>query len=72
MTDKELWLTSQPVCPFCGSEEPDAWEINFGGLEGDTEVSCGSCGEEYCCSREASIYYTTKKIAQPNGGAVTP
>lgn len=50
--------TAEPVCPYCGHVYTDAWEINFGpGLEGDTTLSCGSCGRDYQCSREVDVYY---------------
>ena len=57
-------FTDAPVCPYCGNVEHDAWEINFGpDLEGYTEVSCGSCGEDYFCSRNVSVSYSTRPIA---------
>lgn len=55
--------TNQPVCPHCGCEARNAWEINFGpGCEGDTEITCGSCEEEYFASRQCSVTYSTSKI----------
>lgn len=54
--------TNQPICPYCGNRERDAWEIDFSGLDGDTEHTCGSCGEDYFLSREVDIYYTSKPI----------
>lgn len=60
MTDTEH--TDNPVCPHCGHVDLDAWEIDFGGTEGTTEVLCGACGEEYSCSRYVTVYYHTKKI----------
>jgi len=39
--------------------------LNFGpGIEGDTIVTCGSCGEEYHCERSAIIYYTSTKCEE--------
>ena len=56
-------FTFEPVCPYCGHKEPDAWEIDFGpGLDGDTETQCGSCEKEYFVSRNVTIDYSTKKI----------
>ena len=56
-------LSDSPVCPYCAHVEKDAWEISFGpGLDGDTTVSCGSCGEDYFCSRQVSTFYTSIKI----------
>lgn len=62
--ERDTTLTSAPVCPHCGHEESDAWEINFGGVEGDTEHSCGNCGEDYFVSRQVTYRYTTKPIDQ--------
>jgi hypothetical protein len=63
----DLRLTSQPVCPFCGYEEADAWQMLFGeGMESDTSHDCGRCGEEYLCTREIVLYYTTEKPKAPN------
>ena len=65
--EQDLTLNPEPGCPYCGHKERDAWEINFGpDLEGVTEVSCNSCGEDYFCSRKVSIYYTTQKLKAPN------
>ena len=59
----ETDLQPSPVCPHCGYVERDAWEWNFGpGLEGSTEQECGSCGGEFTCEREVSIYYSTKTL----------
>ena len=60
-------FTDLPVCPHCGYNEPDAWEIDFGpGLEGDTEVTCSDCGTGYFCSRNVSVSYSTKPLATPS------
>jgi transcription elongation factor Elf1 len=66
MSDKfETQHTDNPTCPFCGHAERDAWEIDFGpGIEGDTTVSCGECGEDYKASRGAIIFYHTRKLTK--------
>ena len=59
--------TDSPVCPACGHIERDAWELDFGhGLDGDTETSCGSCGEDYLCSRNCVVTYSTSPRRRPN------
>ena len=59
-------LQRQPVCPYCGHIQRDAWEIDFGlGLDGDTDVSCGECGKEFHCRRDVSIYFTSKPKVAP-------
>lgn len=53
--------TDNPVCPYCGHENRDAWEWNLGpGLEGDGEVDCDSCGKPMIVLRHRSITYSTK------------
>lgn len=51
-----------PICPYCGHVERDAWEIDLGpGIEGDGESDCVECGNTYLISRHATITYSTKK-----------
>lgn len=72
MEEQKLILNPEPVCPYCGHKERDAWEIEFWGMEGEVETACNSCGEGYLCSREVSIYYTTQKIKAPNAERRAP
>lgn len=59
------FIASKPICPHCGHEETDAWEINFGaGLDGDAEVSCNSCGEDYFCKRIVHVDYKSSKLKE--------
>ena len=52
-----------PVCPHCGHEEGDAWEIDFGaGIEGDAVISCGECGQDYSATRNCTVTYSTCKL----------
>lgn len=56
-------LTDQPICPYCGSVERDAWEINFGpGIDGDTVHTCGHCGEEYLLERVVFVQYSSSEL----------
>jgi hypothetical protein len=54
--------TDEPIYPYCGNRERDAWEINFGGMDGDTEHTCGSCGEDYFLSRKVLVSYSSSKL----------
>lgn len=52
--------TTHPVCPHCGHEERDAFEIDFGpGLEGEATIACGNCEREYQAERIVDVTYTT-------------
>lgn len=50
------------VCPHCGYEERDSWEVDFGpGLEGETEHQCARCCEAMKAERHCTVTYTTAK-----------
>jgi hypothetical protein len=59
--DKNTEYTTHAICPHCGYEDKDSWEIGDGG-EGDFEVDCGHCDKPFLCSRQVSVYYSTKKV----------
>ena len=62
-------MDDQLTCPHCGYVEQDAWEINFGeGLDGSTEVTCSSCGEDYFAERIVSFCYKSAKLKVKNHG----
>lgn len=66
MNDCELRNNESPICPHCGHKQRDAWEIDFGpGMEGETEITCGSCERDYIVSREVTVYYSTRKLLEP-------
>lgn len=59
---KDTEYTQNVICPYCGYEDRDSWEIDFGeSLEGETEIFCGNCGKEFTASRTATIYYHSFK-----------
>lgn len=61
-------MSGLPKCPHCGHEERDAWEIDFGpGLDGETDVSCNRCGNDYFCQRFCSVTYQSTMIARLAG-----
>ena len=50
------------TCPYCGYEDKDSWEVDFGdGLEGDIDFGCGACGKQFRCSKHCEITYSTEK-----------
>lgn len=56
-------MDRKPICPHCGHVEQDAWEIDFGpGLDGEREVSCNSCGEDYFLERIVLVNYKSSKL----------
>ena len=54
--------TDSLVCPWCGYDDPDSWEIDFGaGMEGDIIHGCVSCGKPMLATRVVNVTYTTTK-----------
>jgi ribosomal protein L37AE/L43A len=56
----ETTHTDEPVCPYCGKVQPDAFEMGIGQLEWDGEHECGFCEREFRVSRSCIVFYTTK------------
>jgi len=64
MSKIETIHTKEPVCPYCGHVQRDAWELNLGpGLEGDGEMDCGECERSFVVSRYCDITYKTKPMS---------
>ena len=53
----ELWQNENPVCPYCGDELADPWELE----EDCAATECNECGKEYRYERIVTISYTTTK-----------
>ena len=49
--------TREPICPYCGYEKRDAWE-----LSDDGETECGECEREYSFTRNVSVTWSTEPI----------
>ena len=63
--DFNTHYTSNIMCPYCGHENRDSWEVDFGsGMEGDTRVWCGNCDEEFYVSRNVEVSYTSFPIKE--------
>jgi hypothetical protein len=48
------------TCPYCGYEDRDSWEVDFGNSE-CTEIQCVNCEKEVSVTRIVNITYTTRK-----------
>lgn len=62
MSDIDTDYTDETVCPYCGHEEQDSWELcpNVGEADGLTE--CGDCEKTYRWTRNTSVTYNTRKL----------
>lgn len=50
-----------PVCPHCGREQPDAWELDLDDGQ-STETDCLYCERPFEVACTVAISYSTRKI----------
>lgn len=50
-------FTDEIICPHCGEEWSDSWELDDGGV-----LECYACEEEFTYNRNITIDYSTNKI----------
>ncbi len=55
--------TDNVVCPYCGYEDEDSWELD----DDSGETECGSCDKKFEYSRNRSVDYCTSKIQCEEG-----
>jgi transcription elongation factor Elf1 len=48
------------TCPYCGYEDQDSWEVDFGNSE-CTEIECTNCEKEINVTRHISVSYSAYK-----------
>ncbi len=53
--DGDTSCTDNVVCPHCGREDGDSWELSEGKQE------CGDCGREFEMTRCVDVTYSTVK-----------
>jgi len=61
----ETSYTDCPVCPYCGDQDENAWELGSGGEE-DGSTQCGNCNRPYMYQRQISVTYSTRPIIGPH------
>lgn len=55
----DLEYNRQPICPHCGKDKANAWELELDG-DGDTVTTeCGTCEEEYHITMHVTVEYST-------------
>ena len=54
--DKETDYTYHVVCPWCGYEHHDSWEMS------DGEWDCPDCGNKFEMTRDVDVTYCTERI----------
>ena len=63
--DKSTLYTTNAICPYCGDEDRDSWELTEG------ECECGNCGELFTMMRIVTVEYSTYK-KDPREKELTP
>lgn len=58
----DLKYNHEPICPYCGRRFTDAWELDFGGMEGSTTVTCYGCERDFFVEREVTVTYSTAEL----------
>lgn len=61
--DVECRGTDEIVCPHCGYEHADSWELADSG-----STECVECAREFDFARDVVVTYTTSKPSRPAGG----
>ena len=58
--EKDTENTDFIVCPHCGYEDRDSWDVDFNNNE-TTYIECGDCGKEMFVERCVSVTYSSYK-----------
>jgi len=53
--DGDTYYTDDVICPYCGYEFSDSWEMSEG------EHDCYDCGNVFNMKRDVTVEYITKK-----------
>ena len=49
------------ICPHCGYEFADSWEIGMND-DGDFEVECHGCQREFVTTRTTTVSYSSRSV----------
>lgn len=60
--DQDHEYTDEVVCPYCGYEHGDSWELS---ADSD-EMDCGNCDQPFTYERNIEVTYSTKKKRNEN------
>lgn len=56
--DDELYRNEAPVCPWCGDEYSEPWDLDMSDGE-EMEIICDICEKPFTVKCEIEYYYTT-------------
>lgn len=55
-------FADEPICPYCGCEQCDAWEVSWD----SGTMECDGCEKTFTYSRYTHVKYTTEPITAPS------
>ena len=56
--------TDEIVCPVCGHEFEDSWEVFISGTYSETEEQCPICGAKFKVTQDIQTTYSTELIKE--------
>ncbi len=63
MENKATYDSRDIICPKCGYRDRDAWDANFGCMEGTIDdYECGNCGAALVVTRSVSVTYEARLL----------
>lgn len=65
MSEIDSSFTREVVCPYCGDEKTDSWELGEG--EDIGEMECDECENTFYARRNITIDYTSERDCSLNG-----
>lgn len=54
--------TDLVTCPYCGYEDRDSWEHDFGDGQIEIEIECEECQMTFTVMRHEVDYYSSKQM----------
>lgn len=68
MAEHDTDYTDEVVCPWCGYEHKDSWEISFDAAEMVKSFDCEKCEKEFEIVRDFEVHYSTSKPKVASAG----
>lgn len=59
MDAAEVVNKDEIMCPYCGHEFRDSWDVH---CDGGTEIDCQKCGKEFHVVRDTVVTYTSCRL----------
>ncbi len=54
--------TDEVVCPYCGAEQGESWEL----ADNNDDYDCNECGKVFGYERDIEVTYRSWKKEQPD------